>query len=455
MSVAFVSSRVGAYLAGVRFDGQEWRLFWHFIDPVLLEFQLTQSLLYLHGQPPLFNLLLGLSVKIFGAHHVIVWQATFVLIGLFLTYGLYDLARRLGLSQWPAAMASALFCASPAVLLYESFLFYTYPVVALLLLSVLLLDSALKSGSTGSWALLSWCLAAVVLIRTLFHPLWMLAVLLVLAALLPQRRRKILLAAALPCAVVLMVVAKNALLFDSFGLSSWRGMNLARVTLDRLPKQQRRDWVQSGVLSPVAGVGPFKPLKKYRRVITLPPPRAIPVLDSPRKLSGEINFHHQAYVGIARTLEADSIEVIRRAPGVYAGSVWRNLLQSLRPAGTYKPLKNNRTPLMGYERAFGFVVLRFGQDASPLLITLGVPLVLLAAMGWLWRGRSRLRDREYLVVAYLALTCLYAIGTGALFERTENQRFRFTVDPFLITLALVMLNRLFLGKRTDQPRQSV
>ena len=62
--VAFVVSRVGYYLAGMRFASQTVYYFVQLFDPVLLTNRLLESLWYQHGQPPLFNLLTGLA---FGA----------------------------------------------------------------------------------------------------------------------------------------------------------------------------------------------------------------------------------------------------------------------------------------------------------------------------------------------------------------------------------------------------
>jgi hypothetical protein len=57
--VSFGASRAAAYAAGVRFDSSPLAFCWQLVDPDLLRTRLLESLFYLHGQPPLFNLYLG------------------------------------------------------------------------------------------------------------------------------------------------------------------------------------------------------------------------------------------------------------------------------------------------------------------------------------------------------------------------------------------------------------
>jgi hypothetical protein len=62
---AFALSRVAAHAAGIRFDATPLTWYWQYIDPVLLQERLLESLYYSHTQPPLFNLLLGINLKLF------------------------------------------------------------------------------------------------------------------------------------------------------------------------------------------------------------------------------------------------------------------------------------------------------------------------------------------------------------------------------------------------------
>jgi hypothetical protein len=68
----FVASRIAAYAAGIRFDADPLTWYWQYIDTVLLKERLLESLYYLHSQPPLFNLLLGVTLKAFPTSYATV-----------------------------------------------------------------------------------------------------------------------------------------------------------------------------------------------------------------------------------------------------------------------------------------------------------------------------------------------------------------------------------------------
>ena len=55
----FAISRAAYYAAGVRFDITPLDKFFQIADPLLLRTRLFETLLYLHTQPPGFNLMIG------------------------------------------------------------------------------------------------------------------------------------------------------------------------------------------------------------------------------------------------------------------------------------------------------------------------------------------------------------------------------------------------------------
>ena len=133
--------------------------------------------------------------------------------------------------------------------------------------------------------------------------------------------------------------------------------------------------------------------------------------------------------------------VIRERPSTYLRSVWENVKQTLHPATTYAPLAEARArigPLVRvYEPLLGWLPSLGPVGIWPVLL----PLVLLAAGAELWRGRVA-PDARSALIAYLLFNIVYVIAVGALMERSENQRFRFDVDPMIWVLLLVALERL-------------
>jgi hypothetical protein len=168
----FVVSRVAYRIAGIRFDTTPLERFWQFVDPVLLQDRLVESLLHLHSQPPLFNLGLGLALKLLGEHATAALAMVYVGLGLVLTIALHALLRSLGVGRVLSVILTLAFVASPPTVLYENWLFYTYPVATLLCAAAVVLRRFLRTGTFGSALGFFALLATVVLTRSLFHWVW-------------------------------------------------------------------------------------------------------------------------------------------------------------------------------------------------------------------------------------------------------------------------------------------
>ena len=80
----------------MRFNDWTLGVYWQYLDPFLLKRKLGESLLNLHGQPPLFNLYLGTALA--TGHETAVFVVTFLLCGLAVYAGSFLLMRRLGTS---------------------------------------------------------------------------------------------------------------------------------------------------------------------------------------------------------------------------------------------------------------------------------------------------------------------------------------------------------------------
>jgi hypothetical protein len=444
----FVGVRVWAWGRGLRFDASEAAGFWHFIEPALLRERLAESLWYLHAQPPVFNAWLGAYHKLFGEALPIAFGLTYLALGVALCVQMLHLGRLFGVPPWPRSVGVAVFCMSPAVLLYEHFLLYAYPVAVLLTWSAVRLHRALERGRARDWWVFVAAVTTIVLMRALYHPLWLVSVV-ILAAWASTRLGGSARALAGPALLALLLVGavlvKNHALFGRATLSSFAGMNLSRVALDRMAPADRAARIAAGTLSPWAATGGFRPLSAY-----VPAPRVpvtgVPLLDRPVKEDGSNNFHHRAYVEISAQLARDSLAVIRADPLTYARAVMENLRQTLHPASTYAPLAEARAriqPLVSvHEPLTGWLPFLGPRGIWPVAL----PLVMLATVAALWRQRAT-PDARWVVTAYVTGTIAYAIGVGALMERTENQRFRFDVDPLIWLLLLALATRGWLGWR--------
>jgi len=464
VAAAFLASRLAYFAAGIRFDAIPLAGFWQIIDPTLLRDDLWRSVHYLHSQPPLFNLFLGLVLKGFRGHEIVAFQAVYLGMGLALAVSVCLLMGRLGVPGVLRTVLAVLFTVSPACILHENWLFYDYPVMLLLVLAAWFLHRFAGGRQARDGVAFFTLLAFAVLTRSLFHPAWFA---LAVAMLWLGQRRDWKLVAAASCGPFLLVLAwyvKNLAVFGSFVGSTWVGMNFADITTLQVPRPEREALVREGALSPFALIPTFRPLRDYRGILPEAKPTGIPVLDRETKPSGAPNFNHSAYIAVSRAYFRDALAVVRRRPSAYARGVRDAYLRYFIPATDHDWLAGNREKMAALDRIYSVVVCgRFGSGrwpASPeaaqemglgqkflntgLFLLVGCPVLFLYGLIAARRAFARPEERaRALTLLFLCLTIAYVTVAGNALEVGENFRNRFTLAPFY----LVLLGLLIGGRR--------
>ena len=463
LALVYVGSRVWARgIAGVAFDDNPLLWFWQYVDPALLAGDALRSIFYQHAQPPLWNLYLAGVTKTCGEAAATCFSITFFGFGAALHAALFALVLRLGVSRRLALGAALLFTVSPASILYESWLFYTYPMAALLAAAAVLVHRSVQGARPRDLAALSALLAAAVLTRSLFHLVWLAFALALVAWPLRREWRRVALCAALPVVLCVAVFAKNAALFGTFSSSSWLGMSLARLAVEPIPPAERRVLAQSGRLGAVSLVKPFSPLVDYPPALRAGGAIDHPVLRAPRKSTTAPNYNHAAYLGISRAYGRDARAMIRARPDVYLGSVAEAWTQFALAPSLYLFLETNRARIPVYSGLFsgalyGFALEPLPTDRAPTredvryrMRPWGAAFVLLALFGV---GVAALRgareafgaegDRALgATLLFSAGTTLYVAVLGNAFEIGENNRFRFMVEPLVFAQIAWLLDGL-------------
>jgi hypothetical protein len=435
----------------VRFNDGPLAVYWQYLDPFLLRQRLGQSLFYLHSQPPLFNLFLGLALKTGQERAVLV--TTYLLCGLAVYAGTFTLMRRLSVSPWVAFAVATWWATSPALVAYENWLFYTLPVAALLALVVLAFERATRHGRARDGFAFAIAVFVLCAMRSLYHLVYLLAALGWLALSWRSWRRAAA-AGALPLVLLSALYAKNAVLFGHFEASTWTGMNLARLTTEALEPGDAARLVAQGTLRPVSLVPAFSRPEAYPSAYfdTESGPRAR-ALTWPTKTTGAANFNHLGYVAISDDYLRDAGWVIRHRPATYLASVGRAWevyfrspsdlrflgianIDALRPAtDAYDVVFFGRWPWPDRSRA--------GDAPRYWLLRLGLPLVLaygvICALG---RSGGRGLDRsQRIALGFLCFNIAYVALVGNLLELGENNRFRFETDPLSLCLLGLLLDR--------------
>jgi hypothetical protein len=454
-----VLSRVLYRALGVRFSADPVSYYIQFLDPELLRHDLLRSLFYMRDQPPGFNGFVGVVLKLFPVHYAEAFGVLYFLFGILFGVALYLLMTRLGVRPWLAALVTVLFVDSPITMLYENWLFYTFPLASMLCTSALFLHRWLDGRRFADALVFFSLLGTLVLWRNLFHPLWMLAVVVALLAFERAHRRQLALAAVGPVLVVCALLVKHVIVFHAiFQGRPIQQMNLAVLTSMRLPDAERARLIREHTLV-ISDVPITAGPNGFRRYVKTPPKTGIPVLDDEYKpKSGFPNWNSSIFVPVGELYGADARWALLHRPGVYFAAVGENLTRYQLPSDQSDPFNTSR-----YKNRLALQPLLtqwnrlLSWQARPNRIAvahvIGFPLLLVFALVAVIRSFRRDRAAS-LTLAFALYSTLWVSASTLLLSYGDHNRYRFKVSAFYcVFLALAveqLLRRLRPGHKADQ-----
>jgi hypothetical protein len=459
-----IASRLIYRALGVRFSADPLDYYIQFLDPELLRHDLLRSLFYLRDQPPGFNAFVGVMLKLFPVHDAEAFGVLYFGAGLILAASLYGLMLRLGVRVWLAAAVTIGFVASPIAVLYENWLFYTFPLAVMLCASALFLHRWLSERRLKNAAIFFSLLALMVLWRNLCHPIWMLAVVAALLVVERGHRRTIALAALGPVLVVCALLVKHVIVFHTlFQGRPMQQMNLAALTSMRLPDAELRRLISehSLIISDVPLIaGP----NGFRRYVPPQPKTGIPALDEEYKpKSGYPNWNASIYVAVGALYGADARWALRHRPALYVAAVRENLARYVLPSDQSDPFNTrayqNRLALQPILTWWNrLLAWQRAPNRTPVAHVIGFPLLLVFALVVVVRGWRRERALA-LTVAFALYSTLWVSTVTLLFSYGDHNRYRFKVSAFYclflalaVERALPLVARAIRGMRDRDAR---
>lgn len=256
----FTLSRIIFFLLGVRFDIEPLTKGLQFIDPQLLKTRLLESVFYLHSQPPLFNLFVGLILKIFPQYYPAAFQVIYYLMGMALGMTLFMLMRRLNVHIHIATVLTILFIINPAVILYENWLLYTYPAALFFTAAALFLHRYLAEEKALDGFLFFFLLACLGLTISILHMTWFLLFFILIVIYKRRRWKEVLAVGLLPLMILSAVYLKNYYLFGTFTLSRViMGNALINMSVLHVPVDKIKQLYRDGKISLFTGIIFFTP----------------------------------------------------------------------------------------------------------------------------------------------------------------------------------------------------
>ena len=460
----FAVSRIAYYLLGVRFDARPVFHFFQFVDPELLKHRLLESLLYLHVQPPGFNLYVALILKLFPAHYADAFHAVYLALGAMSCCLIYHLMRVCGVSSSRAFVLTGIFVASPGVVLFENFMLYEYLVMFLLLAVAAALYHLIRCGSFVYMIMFFAGVLSLCLVRNFFHVSYLLTAFLFLFYALKKHRKKVFLAGIVPVLLILGWCSKNWFLFGTFSSSTWLGMTLNAITTHQLTKAEAADFVQRGVISPVSLIDAGAPIASYRPYVASPRRTGIPVLDQELTPAGATNFNNSIFFAIQRHYEADALQVLKQYPVAYLRSLEAAWFTYFLPAGDFPFFDLNRPKIGGLDRFVNIVFFGQFKDASDrkklrslagqgnkaalipytgTFLLIGLPILWLWGIYYVVRGiRRKMLERSVaILIGFLLFNIAYISAVANFLSSFENNRYRFPCDALFVVLLGIAIER--------------
>ncbi|KPJ73923.1 hypothetical protein AMJ52_02650 [candidate division TA06 bacterium DG_78] len=458
----FLISRLIIYALGIHFNTTPLTWYFQYLDPIDLRLHLFQSLFYLHSQPPGFNLFLGLVLNVVPGYEVMIFHITYITMGLIVTLILFMVLTKFNISPSVAFSICLFFAVSPPVILYENWLFYTYPVFFLLLLSAFFLYKFIENSRMSYVFFFFVSCALIVLTRTLFQAIWFLFIFIGLLFFNRRNAKKIFLAALVPFVFIAFFYIKNYVIFKEASLSSWLGMNLIKMTFT-IPQSTLQSAVERGEVSEIALIKPFRDPEVYREYANFDTITGIPALDKEYKSTGAINFNHVSYISISRMYYTAAIFLIKKFPWYYGFSIIKAFYTYLQPCSSFQESPNTEK-LKVWTHIYEYYVLgnilekiwtttytnRFNQQRKIHVNFLFIFIPIIYAWGIVLAIRGKklfgFTESQALLIKYMMFNILYTMFIGNFIEAGENMRFRFLIVPFIYILIALFIKHIISRK---------
>ena len=430
----------------------KWGSFWQNLPTELLRTRAIESIWYMHGQPPLWNVVGALLIKLFGSLHTHVLQVLHIALGTAIAGMCVQIVGRATRAPRLALATGVVIALHPALFLFEAYALYTTAAAFLVTSAAYLLTRAQEDG--GERAALAFVAVAVALImtRSVYHLILLLGVV-PLAVLLigrPTRRHMTLLLtlALIPTAWY----GKNWVQHGFFGASSWYGMGLWRTVLFQQDAAMVDGLRESGALSPVVSVEAFALPVAYRR-LGYDQESTIPALAAN-------DLHNINVPAISSAYRSSAVELIKASPAQYLRNVLTAYGNFSAPSTDFAHLADNRERLRIHAAVEQVMLGRplvarlesaLGRGYYGSFYFLLFPAVLVLYAFQVTRDlrprNSPHRMRDDAAPLFMAAIVFYTIVIACAMELGENVRFKFVVEPVFLALSAIVCFRLLAPER--------
>lgn len=453
----FIISRIILREMGVHMNFWALYAYWQYLDVETLKQHLINGVWYDHAQPPVFNLFLGLVLKIAGSQSPLVFDFLFKCITLGNAFLLFFIVKKITPISFLPLLVTLAYILSPATMIFECELFYTTLISGFLLLSVYFLICFADKGSWLNAAGIIFPLVLLCLTRSVYHIVWLM--LLASALIIYFRKtpafKKLLLVSLIGVGMVGSWYVKNKIIFGKLTASTWIGMNIARnVFHDNEVTDSSR----------IEAYAPFSQVNTYRKFTDTGYDRKFAGLNDrdllmEMKNDSFINETAVRYIPVSDLYLKASIDYIKSHPAAYMKNVMQSCILYFTPATMYSLAAGQSDKIKIYDVLYSFNLTHFAkskQGRRILLSISAIPKCLLYLFVFFLLIRYNIKSRSFPPWnLFILLTIGFVFGISSFFEHYENMRFRFETEPLFLILSAQVFSIIYfrcLTRRKSQGR---
>lgn len=452
VAAIFLVTRVWLIFSGIRPDFDHLRSHHQYLDLPLLAGNLASSLFYLHSQPPLWNAIIGVLLKISHgdpSFFSVVYIVFSLPLSLAIAFMLDRLVLNLSGSETTALAASLFYAVFSSAYFYEFYIFY--PLFTAFLSTGCIYGASLvflpkhQTRLFPGLAILLVCLISLTLTWSLFHPVLVVIVCtflffrLYFHGLVSERKNLLAISPLLVFSILaaFAVPIKNFILFGYFGSSTWGGMNLAQVA--------PRSGENINLLHQCSDFHPAN-YREYQLALEMVRP-GVGYHNATMKIfkSDELTPNLNNIGLIQRSRKCAKLatqEILNDFRGYAAGRMdqFIHTFLMLSDSYFYYPLGLRGLIVEKVISIRNVVYLpRRGTYLAPF-IALGTTLLTPAL---LWVNKKAFRKGSLEVACLSLFVILWTLVLAYLVNGLEQNRMRFTVEPLLIFMVAVFVRGIF------------
>lgn len=440
--------------------------FLYFLDRELLKESPIETIFYMHSQPPLFNCIAAIILKVsslLGVRDVYLFVVYHFAVGMLAIVLLYRVVFLVTDSLCVSRISIGVVLLDPAFHIFQRELYYPLTLFSLIVLMLFLYIKFLKVQKVGYLISAFFVIVTLVNMRSLYHPVWAIAnigVMLFLFQISNKDKHSLKLKAvyiSMPILFALLIIwpIKNKLLFDKFTFSTWTGFNLSRIPMG--PKSWENtelfDFFKDGTV-PARTQLHIHQLKNRLNV------SSIKILEGEYINEGtrwkRKNWNHYVFIDTQKPLVRETIQWRLKNPVLYLKSTVKHYFHWVRPTYSFTnpgPIRNafNLSDLglkyaethqgilffdfnewIHVSNIYPFTI--YGLILLPLLFFMSIYLIY-----YKWITRSEGDGVGFSILTISTLNFFWVFIIPCLTDGYEGNRMRFAVTPCQLVMIIIVV----------------